>query len=630
MMKIVRAILLLSPVIVALLARPVHAQFTPQEVLLEGLLAQNHRGSFTSSAFAADGSLYLLLDEGDGVRVLKTDSNGSTLEAQLHLGAAGDSGVALTTDSSGNLYITGTSTSGSLAGTSGVPFPTPADSSTNSFVAKLDSQLNLIFLTFVGSSHTAVSSIAANENAVFVTGSIFSSTLPVTAAAVQQTPATGSSNNGFVESFSADGATLNYATYLTGASGDTEPAVIVVDSASHAIIAGETSSAGFPTLYALQSAILGSTSGFLTELTPGGDGIVYSTYIAGSGITGLAFNTAASSLLLTGNVALGQFPVAVANTPLTAINYQSLLQVSADGQALIDSVILAPGTQSSVAAAPDGSAWITMPVSTPLLPATIAASTQPGDSLLLHVLTTGAFGQSLRVGGAPIGNASYATLATALAAPAVSTDGSRVAIPGTVTINLSSSLLTTQHFDFTTIGSPNSLLSNSIQDVVPDAVSCGSASQCMGTGALFAIVDPTTSSASLALATGDIPSLTLTNPGSGTASSLNIATTGYALSTDCGASLAPGAQCGLALNGTGPGTLTLSASGLASATVTLPATNATSDPLALSASELDFGIVTAASAPATRALTVTNLSSAAQTLPVAPDAGPSLTAYTLA
>src|SRR5580698_2795308 len=450
MMKIVRAILLLSPVIVALLARPVHAQFTPQEVLLEGLLAQNHRGSFTSSAFAADGSLYLLLDEGDGVRVLKTDSNGSTLEAQLHLGAAGDSGVALTTDSSGNLYITGTSTSGSLAGTSGVPFPTPADSSTNSFVAKLDSQLNLVFLTFVGSSHTAVSSIAANENAVFVTGSIFSSTLPVTAA-VQQAPATGSSTNGFVESFSADGATLNYATYLTGASGDTEPAVIVVNSAGHAIIAGETSSAGFPTLYALQSAILGSTSGFLTELTPGGDGIVYSTYIAGSGITGLAFNTAASSLLLTGNVALGQFPVAVANTPLTAINYQSLLQVSADGQALIDSVILASGTQSSVAAAPDGSAWITMPVSTPLLPATIAASTQPGDSLLLHVLTTGAFGQSLRVGGAPIGNASYATLATVPAVPAVSTDGSRVAIPGTVMINLSSSLLTTQHFVFAAI-----------------------------------------------------------------------------------------------------------------------------------------------------------------------------------
>src|SRR6185437_6635630 len=195
MTKIVRATLLLSLATAALLPRRLQAQFAPQQVLVEGLLTQNHRGSFTSSAFAPDGSLYLLLDEGDGIRVLKADSNGSTLEAQVHLGAAGDSGVALTTDPSGNVYITGTSTSGALTGTSGVRFPMPADRSTNSFVARLDPQLNLIFLTFVGSGHTAASSIAVNANSVFVTGSIFSSTLPVTPAGLQQTPASGSNFN---------------------------------------------------------------------------------------------------------------------------------------------------------------------------------------------------------------------------------------------------------------------------------------------------------------------------------------------------------------------------------------------------------------------------------------------------
>ena len=59
-------------------------------------------------------------------------------------------------------------------------------------------------------------------------------------------------------------------------------------------------------------------------------------------------------------------------------------------------------------------AWITMPLSTPLLPSTIAASSQPGDSLLLHVLASGISGQSLRIGGVPVGNASYASLATML------------------------------------------------------------------------------------------------------------------------------------------------------------------------------------------------------------------------
>jgi hypothetical protein len=630
MMKIVRATLFLCLALAALFTRPACAQFAPQQIVLEGLLTQNHRGSFSSSAFAPDGSLYLLLDEGDGIRVLKTDSSGSTLEAQLHLGAAGDSGVALAADPNGNIYVAGTSSSGALSGTSGVPFPAPADGSTNSFIAKLDSQLNLVFLTFVGSGHTAVSSIAANANAVFVTGSIFSSTLPVTSAGLQQIPAGGSNVNGFVESFSANGAALNYATYLSGANGDTEPAAIVADSAGHAFVAGETSSAAFPTLHALQSAIADSTSGFLAELPPAGDGLVYSTFIAGSGITGLALDTAANSILLTGSVAPGQFPVAVANTPLTSANYQSLVQVSADGQTLTSSVILAPGTQSSVAAAPDGSAWVAMPLSVPLLPATIAASSQPGDSLLLHVLATGAFGQSLRIGGAPIGNAGYASLATALAAPSVSPDGSRIAAPGTVTLNLDSSLFATQHFDFATVGSPNSLLPNGVHDVVPDATSCGTASQCMGTGALLAIVDPTTAAPTLALSTDDSPAITLSNLGSGAASSLSIAANGYTVSTDCGASLTSGAQCGIALNGSGPGSLTLSASSFPSTTLTFSTANTTPDPLALSSSELDFGIVSATGSPATRSLTVTNLSSAAQTFTVALDDGPSLTAYTLA
>ncbi|HEY4008560.1 MAG TPA: SBBP repeat-containing protein, partial [Acidobacteriaceae bacterium] len=185
-MKTVWAILLLSLAIAVLCGLRAEAQYASQQVLAEELLTQNHRGSFTAAGFAPDGSLYLLLDEGDGVRVLKTDSAGSSVQAQLHLGAAGDSPVALAVDPSGNVYIAGTSTSGALTGTSGVSFPAPADSSENSFVAKLDPQLNLLFLTFVGSGHTAVSSIAATSAGVFVTGSIFASTLPVTSSAMQQ------------------------------------------------------------------------------------------------------------------------------------------------------------------------------------------------------------------------------------------------------------------------------------------------------------------------------------------------------------------------------------------------------------------------------------------------------------
>ncbi len=628
MIKIVRATFLLFLAVADLLCAPAHAQFAPQQVKTEGLLVQNHRGSFTGAAFAADGSLYLLLDEAEGIRVLKTDSSAAMLAAEIHLGAAGDSPVALALDPAGNVYITGTSSSGALAGTAGVLFPAPADSSANSFVAKFDSHLNLLFLTFVGSGHTAASSIAASSNGVFVTGSIFTSTLPVTSSAALQSPASGSSSNGFVESFSADGTTLRYATYLTGVNGDTEPQAIALDSAGHAIIAGVTSSAGYPTLAALQPSIAGSTSGFLTELTPAGDGLVYSTFIAGSGITGLALDTAANSLLLTGSIALGQFPVANTNAPLTSAAYQSLLQFSTDGQSLINSVVLAPGSNSSVAAAPDGSAWITMPLSTPLLPSTMAASSQTGDSLLLHVLSTGSFAQSLRLGGAAIGNASYASLSTTPAVPAISADGASVAFPAIATINISSLLLAAERFDLATTA-PATLLPNSVQDIVPDATSCGSASECTGTGALLAIVDPTHSAPSLTFSTGDLPGLTLTNSGSSAASSLSINATGFTSSTNCGASLAPGAQCGIDLSGSGPGTLTVSASGSSSTNFPLASTSSAPDPLTLSASELDFGIVTSG-ASAARNVAITNLSNSAQTFTAAQDAGPSAAPYALA
>ena len=162
----------------------------------------------------------------------------------------------------------------------------------------------------------AATSIAATADAVFITGSLFAATLPVTPAAILQTPAPGSFQNGFVEKFNATGTTLLYATYLTGLNGDTAPAAIAADASDNAYIAGYTTSSGYPTLAAVVPRILGPTSGFLTKLTPAGDGITFSTFIPGAGITSLALDPATQNLLLSGTVALGQFPVATVQTPL--------------------------------------------------------------------------------------------------------------------------------------------------------------------------------------------------------------------------------------------------------------------------------------------------------------------------
>ncbi len=96
---------------------------------LSGLSTSNYQGQFNAVQSDAAGNLYLLLDQQDGIRILKTDSTATNLLAQIHLGAQGDTGLALALDPSGNIYITGTTTSTSLTSTVGAAFrthPAPA------------------------------------------------------------------------------------------------------------------------------------------------------------------------------------------------------------------------------------------------------------------------------------------------------------------------------------------------------------------------------------------------------------------------------------------------------------------------------------------------------------------------
>ncbi|HWW22842.1 MAG TPA: SBBP repeat-containing protein, partial [Edaphobacter sp.] len=269
---------------------------SPQHIAFTGLRStaspSSNPAQFNAVKTDASGNLYLLLDQKDGVRLLKTDPTATNILAQAQLGAAGDIGLAMALDPSGNIYITGTTTSGTLASTSGSAFPTAADTSTNSFIAKFDPSLNPIFVTYTGSGRTAASSIAATSDAVFITGSTFTTTLPVTPSGIIQTPSSGSFQNGFVEKFNATGTTLLYATYLSAFNGDTAPSAIAADTSDNAYITGYTTSTGYPTLNALipEFPPSSTTSGFLTKLAPAGDSILFSTFIPGDGPTSLAFD----------------------------------------------------------------------------------------------------------------------------------------------------------------------------------------------------------------------------------------------------------------------------------------------------------------------------------------------------
>jgi hypothetical protein len=233
-----------------------HAQASPstgpQQLAFSGLRAVLNsqgqpEGQINAVRVGATGNLYLLIDQKDGVRLLETDSSATNILNQAQIGAKGDIGLAMALDPAGNVYVTGTTGSGSLTATSGAAFPSFSGTATNSFVAKFSASLGSpIFVTFCGGGAMDAISIAATSDAVFIAGGIYATTLPVTAAGIIQTPSFGSQWNGFVEKFSASGASLLYATYLSGASGNTTPTAIVADSSNNAYIAGTTTAPGYP------------------------------------------------------------------------------------------------------------------------------------------------------------------------------------------------------------------------------------------------------------------------------------------------------------------------------------------------------------------------------------------------
>ncbi len=265
----------------ALAAAAVEAQTTsPQQLVFAGLRASTNsisrNAQFNAVQSDVQGNLYLLLDQKDGVRLLKTDPSATNVLAQTQLGTVGDIGLAMALDPAGNIVIAGTTTSASITATSGAAFSSATDTTTNGFIGKFDQNFNPIFITYTGATRISVTGVAATNDAVFVTGSIFGTGLPVTPSAIIQSPASGSLQNGFVERFNAAGSTLIYATYLSGLNGNTAPAALTVDSEDNAYIAGYTTSSGYPTLNALIPDIIpnaaNTTSGFLTKLTPAADG----------------------------------------------------------------------------------------------------------------------------------------------------------------------------------------------------------------------------------------------------------------------------------------------------------------------------------------------------------------------
>jgi carbohydrate binding protein with CBM6 domain/beta-propeller repeat-containing protein len=156
------------------------------------------------------------------------------------------------------------------------------------------------------------------EGNTYVAGLAASADFPVTAGSMQ--PAFGGAGDAFVTKLNPTGSGLVYSTYL-GGSGHEHAEKIAVDANGNAYVTGHTRSSDFPTTAgAFQTLAGGEDDVFVAKLDPTGSGLVYSTYLGGSGIDfGLAIAVnATGNVHVTGYTNSPNFPTtaeAVQRTP---------------------------------------------------------------------------------------------------------------------------------------------------------------------------------------------------------------------------------------------------------------------------------------------------------------------------
>jgi hypothetical protein len=259
--------------------------------------------------------------------VSKYDTAG-TLLFSVYLGGdgvLGDAGNGIAVDGSGKIYVTGYSSASLLAA-----YPTTASAYKRTGTGNFDVFVTvltgngdgLVYSTLIGGGKGDIGEGIALDAAgnVYVAGKTTvdntSFNFPTTSGAYQTTSTDTSSS--FSDAFvlkidptKSGAASLIYSTLLGGSSVD-EATAVTVDGAGNAYVTGQTLSNDFPTTSsAMQPALGGGYDAIVSEVNPGGDGLMFSTYLGGGGTedgTGIALD-GLGNVYVTGETGSGDFPI---------------------------------------------------------------------------------------------------------------------------------------------------------------------------------------------------------------------------------------------------------------------------------------------------------------------------------
>lgn len=209
------------------------------------------------------------------------------------------------TDSSGEIIVTGDTKSQDFPSASGT-----LKGESDAYVSKYSSDGSLLWSTYLGGSEYEDGKILeyGQGGSILVAGITGSPDFPVTAGTFDTTWNNG---EGYVAQLSADGATIEWASFLGGSLGD-EIWAMKADSSGDIILAGQTESSDFPTTAgAFDTSYNGSPWDlFITRVNGNGTSIIWSTFVGGSdhdGIRDMALDPA-GNVFLGGWTASSDFP----------------------------------------------------------------------------------------------------------------------------------------------------------------------------------------------------------------------------------------------------------------------------------------------------------------------------------
>ena len=196
-----------------------------------------------------------------------------------------DVGKSLALDTSGNIYVTGSTWSSNFPTTSGA-YDTSSNGNEDVFVSKLDSGLtSLLASTYMGGSYNEVgySLTLDTSGNVYVTGWTESSNFPTTSGTYD----TSNSDNGgdaFVSKLDGSLTNLLASTYLGGSSIDSGNS-LSLDTSGNVYVTGYTQSTNFPTTigaYDTTQNGSGDRDVFVSKLDGSLMSLLASTYVGGA------------------------------------------------------------------------------------------------------------------------------------------------------------------------------------------------------------------------------------------------------------------------------------------------------------------------------------------------------------